>query len=552
MAKKLSSRELAAKKAGGTLNYKTGAVVKPQLKVATKPTLSSLKSAAGASAGYTGIKTGNSMTPQQIAYQRGLDKQYNASPQSKIDSSIYAAKGIRAESESSNSGGGNTNRSQAKKAFDYSTAKSTPNSGLTGAGNTTFGGGAKTNISTALSSGGIVRGGGAKSLPGGGKPGIFERLFSTISEGQAGMAKGRSMAADEGAYNTPDQLAENRQQMQSIINSGIGVSNALANDIDGIQEDSQPFDYSTARSNEGNSNDPFDYSTARSNEGNSNDNGAYSVPGQSSALDDIAGGNQGYNQGDNGNQSYDNGAYSVPGQSSALADIAAALGTNPADTPIEDNPGGTVQNRSGRGSGAFGTGKGIQSDDPYIKELRKAYSNNGGEKWLRKQFDELIAALDPTYAQMQKEGTDALNSQLNEQNTKLASVMNAGNVGDSEQRSQLMAQQQQGSQTALGNLLAKLSQSKAQDVSGYKSQMAGKMSEYQQNQQTNAQKLQEAIRNYKNDKYDQEYKNASLSQKGGSQKNMSLKAIGFDKFGTENMWVDQSTGDIYDNSDFQQ
>ncbi len=40
--------------------------------------------------------------------------------------------------------------------------------------------------------------------------------------------------------------------------------------------------------------------------------------------------------------------------------------------PMSDTPGGTVGNRSGRGSGMFGTGKGIQSDDPYIKELRRS------------------------------------------------------------------------------------------------------------------------------------------------------------------------------------
>lgn len=162
-----------------------------------------------------------------------------------------------------------------------------------------------------------------------------------------------------------------------------------------------------------------------------------------------------------------------------------------------DTAGGTVGNRSGRGSGNFGTGKGVMSDDPYIKELRKAYSSNGGEKWLRKQFEELISALDPTYAALQKEGTDAINAQLLNSNNQLASVMNANNTGDSEQRAQLMAQQQQGSQTALGNLLAKLSQSKAQDVSGYKSQQAEAMSKLQQSKQQDARTLLEKIQAYR-------------------------------------------------------
>lgn len=158
--------------------------------------------------------------------------------------------------------------------------------------------------------------------------------------------------------------------------------------------------------------------------------------------------------------------------------------------------------RQVRGSGLFGTGKGVGNpaggnDDPYIKELRKAYASNGGEKWLRKQFEELIAALDPTYAQMQKEGTDALNQQLWNNNTQLASVMNANNTGDSEQRAQLMAGQQRDSQTALGNLLAKLAQNKAQDVSWYKAQQAEAMSKYSQNKQQDARTLLEKIQAYR-------------------------------------------------------
>ena len=416
---------------------------------------------------------------------------------------------------------------------------------------------------------------GQTTLQQGGGGSIFDTLkdkakgaFFDITSGMGEMAKNGSLRAPQSAY-TPDDVRANNRNM--AVDSTFGIPTTNASNIPdfptGYGDNGEIF-YNGATKVGPKISDFVDpetgrmrgedtYGRGRETQGDGI-NTILGIPTANASGDEFSGAfspRRDYRNDTNdtgNNESYDNGAYSVPGQSSSLADIAAALGTNPADTPMEDNPGGTVKNRSGRGSGAFGTGKGIQSDDPYIKELRKAYSSNGGEKWLRKQFDELIAALDPTYAQMQKEGTDALNSQLNEQNTKLASVMNAGNVGDSEQRSQLMAQQQQGTQTALGNLLAKLAQAKAGDISQYKSQMAGKMSEYQQNQQTNAQKLQEAIRNYQNDKYDQEYKNASLSQKGGSQKNMSLKAIGFDKFGTENMWVDQSTGDIYDNSDFQQ
>ena len=230
--------------------------------------------------------------------------------------------------------------------------------------------------------------------------------------------------------------------------------------------------------------------------------------------------------------------------------------------PLKDTPFGTQDNASGRGSGKFGTGKGLQGDDDYIKELRKSYASNGGEKWLRQQFEELIKALDPTYAALQTEGTNALNENLRNNSNQLASVMNAGNVGDSEQRAQQLAGLQQGNQTALGQLLAKLAQGKASDTSGYRSQMAEGMGKLQDRNQSNQQRLMEQIQQYRNNQYDrtrnetndafdQKYKMASLNQKGsGSQENMSLKAIKFDKFGNETQWVDQSTGDIYENDDF--
>lgn len=226
-------------------------------------------------------------------------------------------------------------------------------------------------------------------------------------------------------------------------------------------------------------------------------------------------------------------------------------------TPPEQTSGNLGTTPRTFGSGAFGTGKGVGNpagEDPYIKELRKAYSSNGGEKWLRKQFEELIKALDPTYAQMQKEGTDALNANLNNQNTQLASVMNANNTGDSEQRAQMMARQQGDTQTAIGALLAKLATAKAGDVSGYKSQMAQGMSQLAEKKKTNQQRLLEQIQQYKQQQYSNSLATSKAAGSGRvpAQKNMSLKAIGFDKFGNENLWVDQSTGDIYDNGDFQQ
>ena len=508
MAKKLSSKEQKVRKQAQLVKAKPVARV-----VAKSNSLSSLKSAAGASAGYTGIKTGNSMTPQQIAYQRGLDKQYNASPQSKIDSSIYAAKGIRADS-----GGGNTNRSKAQSVKPKSTGIST------GA------------LKNAFESGGLTLNKpatptltGPTSI-GQGSSGIFQTIrdkargaLYDMTSGMGDMARQDSRSAVGGVNNTQEQRDNN---IFAARNQTLGIPTTNASNVPDLPlstGDNGEIFYTEEAANRP-SIFTSDFATPGTNFNRPGSEDAYNQGkspvdygrqvrdtlgiGTANAQDSnpyegaqSRGGNQGYNQGDNqdnGNQSYDNGAYSVPGQSSSLADIAAALGTNPADTPMEDNPGGTVKNRSGRGSGAFGTGKGIQSDDPYIKELRKAYSSNGGEKWLRKQFDELIAALDPTYAQMQKEGTDALNSQLNEQNTKLASVMNAGNVGDSEQRAQLMAGQQRDTQTALGNLLAKLAQNKAGDVSQYKTQYAQQRGQLADRNQSNQQKLMEQIQQYRN------------------------------------------------------
>lgn len=515
--KGMSSREMAAQKAGGKLNYKTGAVVKPQLKVATKP--KSITPLVGAGPLMTGQRRISSQGP---AIGPLLENQSRPTPQKSTSS----------------------NRAQAAKAFDYSKAKSTPNSGLTGAGNTTFGGGAKTNINAALSSGGLVRGGGAKELPGGGKEGIFSRLFSALSGAQAKKAQGDVLRGDPGAYNTPAQLAENRQQMQSAVNYGLGVPGASASngefsDIGGIQQADQPFDYSQAKSV------MPDFSPE--NEGYS----PYSRPGdieQATALDSVfLRGAKPYDpfagaqsRGGRSNDSFV--PEYTPTQEEVSQQANEQFGGGPG--PV-DMAGATTGNRSGRGSGMFGTGKGLQgSEDPYIKELRKAYSSNGGEKWLRKQFEELIAQLDPTYAALQKEGTDALNAQLNEQNTKLASVMNAGNVGDSEQRAQMMAQQQQGTQTALGNLLSKLALQKSQDVSGYRSKLNESLAANADKRQTNQQRLMEAIQGYRDKQWDREYKMKELGQKGSGTK-ASYKQVGvnskgqpvFRDFNSNQEWV---------------
>lgn len=501
----LSKREYAAKASGSKLNYKTGALVKPQLKVATKPRPTSF-----------------SMNPEDAPQ---TTKQFESRIASGLGNPTQVA---AARNEAKLTSSPSKQREAASRA-QKSKKSSIP--GLTGnvPSGITFGGGG-TDINASLSSGGLVRGGGATELPGGGQPGIFSRLFSAISQGQAGKAKNDSMLADENAYNTPEQLAENRQQLQRNINQGLGVPGAMASngefgDIGGVQADT-PFEINpedapqTTPQFEQQLASGFDQNTQREARRQSDRGGRQFQPELPPEID--------YTQQQND------------------------LYGNNAQSPV-DTGGATIGNRSGRGSGAFGTGKGTMSDDPYIKELRKAYSSNGGEKWLRKQFEELIAQLDPTYAALQKEGETSLNQQLLQNNQQLASVMNANNIGYSEFRQQAMARQQTESQTALGNLLAKLSQAKAQDASGYRSKLYEGLQQNQQTNKTNQQKLMEAIQGYKDKQWDRDYKMKELGQKGGgSTKNMSLKAIGFDKFGTEKMWVDQSTGDIYDNSDFQQ
>lgn len=152
--------------------------------------------------------------------------------------------------------------------------------------------------------------------------------------------------------------------------------------------------------------------------------------------------------------------------------LAEYLNTSPADTPLADTPFGTQAPRSGRGSGLFGTGKGVgnpASQDPYMAEMRKALKGySSQEKDVRKQFEDMIKALDPTYQEYERQGREALDRNLWNNNTQLASVMNANNTGDSEQRAQLMAGQQRDSQGQLADLVRKLLLDKQEQITGYK------------------------------------------------------------------------------------
>lgn len=379
--------------------------------------------------------------------------------------------------------------------------------------------------------------------------GIFDILknkasgaFDTIASGMGDMARNGSLRAPQTAFIPEEQRAQN---LMSLKDNTIGVPTTNASNIPDLptgRGDGDKIFYNDADQSRP-SIFTSDFATPGTNFNRPGSEEAYNQ-GHSpvdygrqvreaigiqtaEAADDPFSGSQSPRRDNknysNDSQTYDNGNYSTPGQSSALDDI---LGQNQSasDAPIFDAPGGTVKNRSGRGSGAFGTGKGVQSDDQYIKELRKAYSSNGGEKWLRKQFDELIKALDPTYAQLQTEGTDALNSQLQNNNTQLASVMNANNTGDSEQRAQLMAGQQRDTQTAISALLSKLATAKAGDISGYKQQYATQRGQLQEKNQTNQQRLLEQIQQYQNQR-SQQARQASGAARGEQNAKLSRNDV---------------------------
>lgn len=366
-------------------------------------------------------------------------------------------------------------------------------------------------------------GGSSKSLPGGGsapKPGLMDRLFGdgsllgSLPQYQMGNA---NRFGDVIKNSTPSAYAGTMEGFKEYSrDSNPGMSDNFESLTGGSLSQNEGMSDSGQLFSENNS--PF---SSANDTAESAGNRAERMYGQQPTSPTVSNSNKERNYSDKNDTAdssqsrYEDmyGAPEVPYQPTQ-EEITQQQNELYGGGSMTDTSSGTTGNRSGRGSGNFGTGKGVMSDDPYIKELRKAYSSNGGEKWLRKQFEELISALDPTYAQLQKEGTDALTQQLNTQNNQLASVMNANNTGDSEQRAQLMAQQQQGTQTAIGNLLAKLAQNKAQDVSGYRSQMSSALAQNADKQQTNRQRLMEQIQQYRNNQFDQQYKNASLAQKG--------------------------------------
>lgn len=474
--KGMSSREMAAQKAGGKLNYKTGALVKPQLKVATKPKAVSPLVGAGP------LMTGQSRVSSEGPAIGPLLQNQSRPTQQKSTSS---------------------NRSQAAKAFSSKslspTRANTQSTDMSGS------------ISQAPTTSGIKRG------IQGSSGGILAGLKGLA--GPFGQLLPQDMGVTELLGINRAQAKENPQVLGAEDTSPLGQALAQSSMPDiptGYGDNGAIFFNGNDRMGSSKA-DFIDPNTGRmrsdSNPRATSRDSFFSIP--TAQASENGGSNGGGSWGDNndngGNQKYDNGMYSIPGNPDNWNPEIPK--SDPATTPLVDKPGSTVGKQYG--SGKFGTGKGVMSDDPYIKELRKAYSSNGGEKWLRKQFEELIAQLDPTYAALQTEGTNELNQQLVNQNNQLASVMNANNIGDSEFRQQAMARQQTESQTALGNLLAKLSQAKAQDASGYRSKLYEGLQQNQQTNKTNQQKLMEAIQGYKDKQWDRDYKMKELGQKGG-------------------------------------
>lgn len=221
----------------------------------------------------------------------------------------------------------------------------------------------------------------------------------------------------------------------------------------------------------------------------------------------------------------------------AIPDIAPIDAAIPDMTSTQRTTGAVRQKF---GAGAFGNGKAVGNpaeQDPYIKELRKSlkgYSTQ--ENDIQRQFEELIKSLDPTYDQYKKEGQQVLDQQQNTDLNRLASVMNAGNVGDSEQRAQAMQRTQAQYSDQLMNLLAKLSTQKNQDIQGYKEKSVDAVNNVRTQRQNAQERIAQLIkqaqdaqweRNYKmqNDEWERNYKMSQNSGKSSTKRDASLKEL---------------------------
>lgn len=156
---------------------------------------------------------------------------------------------------------------------------------------------------------------------------------------------------------------------------------------------------------------------------------------------------------------------------------------------MADIPGATTGNRSGRGSGMFGTGKGYQGNpllDEYQSQL-KGFRKQGNK--MEDLYDDMLKSLDPTYDAYSADIKKSVDEELRQNLLQLASVMNANNTGDSEQRAQFMAQRQGQSEAQLGDLLRKLMLQKQEDAQGIKEKKVNSLSQLQDRQMTTREKM---------------------------------------------------------------
>ena len=268
----------------------------------------------------------------------------------------------------------------------------------------------------------------------------------------------------------------------------------------------------------------------------------------------------------------------------ALTENNPASYVNPADAPLQDLPGGTQRSRSGRGSGLFATGKGVGNpagpedeylsgrgsglfatgkgvgnpagpEDEYLSMLRKSMKGYGQqEDDVMRQFKNLIKALDPTYDEYQKEGQKTLEQELQRNLTQLAAVMNSNNTGDSEQRAQMMAGLQRDNQNSLGDLVRKLMLQKNEDINKYKSQSVEAVNSVRDKQMSARERYAQALKDYKQQQFENQYKMSSLGSRGGGSSKANYKQVGVDAsgqpvfrdFNTGEQWVGNGLKANYD------
>lgn len=185
----------------------------------------------------------------------------------------------------------------------------------------------------------------------------------------------------------------------------------------------------------------------------------------------------------------------------------------------------------------------IKGYDKQAKATEKAY---------KRALAAMLKGIEEQYATSQKEGTTALDTQKQQDLLKQSGLFQFANQDpNSEQRIQYDQRMNNDYATQLTNLISKLAAAKNQDIlsakSGNEQQASSAMNQIMSAKQSAQQNLANLISSIQRD-------NLNRAAKAGetkSTKNMSLEAVRFDKFGNPSMWVDQSTGDIYDNSDFQ-